>query len=373
MENNKVCHLTTSHFATDNRIFNNECRALVREGYEVTLIAPNTDTRILDQVNIIGAKINVNPLSRVLFGAYTVYKKALQINADIYHLHDIDLFMYGLKLKAIGKKVIFDSHEDWLMYPYDINWIPTYFRKLVSELLQKLYERKLYIFDAVITVSPHIVAKMQKYSKNVYLITNYPNLETSGLAEFSKQDYLERTATLFYSGTVSNQETILKAISEISSIGYSVAGNIPKNYLPTLSKNTLWERVNYYGHLNQNQLSQAVNTATIGITLMPYHANVSYKVGSLGNNKVFDYLRYGIPLICTDYSIWKERIIDKYNCGICVNPHDVKEVRSAILYLMNNKDEAYTMGQNGLRAIKEEFNWQTQESTLLGIYEKLNC
>jgi len=78
----KVCHLTVTHSETDNRIFQNECKSLAKEGYDITIIVPNVDNKILEDINIIGIKCNMHPISRILVGYRKVYKKALKINAN---------------------------------------------------------------------------------------------------------------------------------------------------------------------------------------------------------------------------------------------------------------------------------------------------
>jgi len=367
----KVCHLTVTHSETDNRIFQNECKSLAKEGYDITIIVPNVDNKILEDINIIGIKCNMHPISRVLVGSRKVYKKALEVNADIYHIHDIELFKYGIKLKGKGKKVIFDSHEDWLVYPNDITWIPGLIKKFISNYVLKLYKKYLNRYDAVITVSPHILEKIELFSNHAYMITNYPRYDYSDTVLFSKEDYLNRNNTLFYSGTVSNQEVILKAISEIPDISYNIAGTFSESYKTKLSKYPAWNKVTYLGYLSKENLETAFLNSTIAITLLHYHANVGFRNGTLGNTKLFDYMKYGLPLICTDFEIWKKMIILKYNCGICVNPDNFYEVKRAIQYLINNKDVAYEMGQNAQKAVREEFNWESQVQILIGIYKSL--
>ena len=39
-----------------------------------------------------------------------IYKKSIEINADIYHLHDPELLRIARKLK--DEKIIYDAHED---------------------------------------------------------------------------------------------------------------------------------------------------------------------------------------------------------------------------------------------------------------------
>jgi len=373
----KICHLTVTHTATDNRIFKNQCKALFKEGYAVSYIAPNAKNEILDGINIIGVKCKMNPIMRIFDSANKVFKKAIQVDADIYHFHDIELFNCGVKLKKRGKKVIFDSHENWLMYANDIHWLPSFGRKIISRFIKGMYRKHLNCFDAVISVSPNYVAMLENYSKNVYMITNYPKFNSDEEIKFSKDEYLNRENTLFYSGTVDNQEVILNSIFDID-INYNIAGNFIINayskgeYRKEISKHPSWHKVKYLGFLTKKELGFAFQEPTIAITLLHYHANVDYKIGTLGNTKFFEYMKYGLPIICTDFKLWKEQIIDKYKCGICVNPDNEQEVKQAIKYLIDNKEIAYQMGQNAQKAFREEFNWNSQEQILLNIYKSLD-
>ena len=77
-----------------------------------------------------------------------------------------------------------------------------------------------------------------------------------------------------------------------------------------------------------------------------------------------------LPVICTKVTLWEE-IIEKYQCGICVDPDDVDEIEKALKFLVENKEIAYQMGQNARRAVIEEFNWGNQAALYMKVLERL--
>lgn len=94
------------------------------------------------------------------------------------------------------------------------------------------------------------------------------------------------------------------------------------------------------------------------------------KIGSIGVTKIFEYMKYGLPIICSDLILWKE-IIDKYDCGITVDPTNIQEIADALNFLIENPEEAQRMGMNGYKAYIEEYNWDTQVPKLLQLYSEL--
>ena len=58
--------------------------------------------------------------------------------------------------------------------------------------------------------------------------------------------------------------------------------------------------------------------------------------------------------------MWKE-VIEKYNCGLYVEPGNVDQISKAIHFMLSNPDQAFKMGQNGRKAIIEEYNWEKEE------------
>src|SRR6516165_8358285 len=110
----RVVHVSVAHTPTDVRIFEKECRSLADAGYEVHYLVPKTE-----QVQKGGVYLNNLPnnnrkirLLRILGRLFDTYRASVQLNGDIYHIHDPELIPVGLLLKMNRKAVIYDAHED---------------------------------------------------------------------------------------------------------------------------------------------------------------------------------------------------------------------------------------------------------------------
>ena len=76
---------------------------------------------------------------------------------------------------------------------------------------------------------------------------------------------------------------------------------------------------------------------------------------------MFEYMAAGLPVIASNFPYW-ESIIEKHECGICVDPTSVSDITKAIKTLLENPNIAKTMGENGLNAIKTHFNWEKRRA-----------
>jgi len=368
----KICHFTSGHDTLDARIFHKQCRSLANAGYEVHLVAPVGSTEVRDGVNIwsIGAE-GYGRFQRMFFVSKKVYAKALSIDADIYHFHDPELIPFGLKLKRIGKKVIYDSHED---SPADIlnkGWIPRYLRRLVSRVFGMYEAYAARRFDAVISVTPHVVDRFRKANFNSQLVTNYPILDN--LPPVRTGVRAKDQLNICFVGRIcdeSMQRSIVKAIEGVEGVGYICAGPVEEKYLHELSLLPGWERCNYHGAIAFSDANEFVSQGIAGLQITDYIPNFGYKVGSLGNTKMFTYMIAGLPVICTDMVLWRE-IIDENQCGFCVNPHDIDAIREAIEFIRDEPERAAQMGMNGREAVLKKYNWSAQVPNLLNVYSSI--
>ena len=357
--------MSSAHPQDDTRIFYKQCKTLVNAGYSVSLIVQHKDEEI-DGVKIKGVDIPKNRKERMLKTTQQVYKQALICNADIYHFHDPELIPVGLRLKRKGKKVIYDVHEDVPRQILSKGWIAAPFRKIISWMAEHYENRAVRQFDCIITATPYIRDRFIKINKNSMDINNYPLLSELHTAntEWDRKEKL-----VCYVGGIGRIRGIREMVQAIGMTKYSLllAGGFESSEERDIAvSKDGWKHIIELGHINRQGVKEVLSRSMAGLVLFhpePNHINAQ-------PNKMFEYMSAGIPVIASDFPLWKE-IVEDNNCGICVNPLDVNEIADAINYIMDNPEQTRQMGENGRRAIEEKYNWEKEGFKLLKIYEGL--
>ena len=148
----KICHMTSAHDNNDTRILEKECVSLAKRAENTVYLVARGESRRYKNVNIEGiGKVQGNRVIRILKISRLIYKKALSIDADVYHFHDPELLLYAKKLKKKReKKVIFDSHENNYVQILEKKYIPKGLRKFVAKLYLTIENRACKYLDGAI-------------------------------------------------------------------------------------------------------------------------------------------------------------------------------------------------------------------------------
>ena len=368
LKNAKIIHLTSVHSRCDVRIFIKMCSCLAKEGYNVVLIvADGNGDKKINGVSIIDTGMRkAGRFSRMTRTVFSIFKKAKELDGDIYHLHDPELIPIGLKLKKLGKKVIFDAHED---LPKQL-LSKTYLSKSLKTILSKIfewYERwTLSKFDYVIAATPYICDKFLKVNPQTINVNNFPIIEEA----VNKCIWKKKKNEVAYVGGISKKrgiEEIILALSYTKNIRLNLVGTFSNNvFEDQIKKSPQWERVNELGFLNRKHVNEVLSNSIAGlVTLYP---TLNY-IDALPV-KMFEYMNAGIPVIASNFPLWSE-IIEGNNCGICVDPKNSKAIGDAIQYLVDNPFEAEQMGKNGLQVVRQKYNWTKEEKKLLKLYKDI--
>lgn len=366
----KVCHMTSAHPSEDVRIFHKECTSLAKAGYDVYLVTRG-ESYEKNGVHIVGVGYpSGGRLNRMTTFSRKIYKAALAIDADIYQFHDPELLPYGLKLKKNGKKIIFDSHEQYAAQLKNKPYLP-HWCCLMLAAIYKVYEscvlRKL---DGVIfpcTINGR--NPFQSCCPQVATISNAPMLDE--MYDQYDSSVIKWPRSVCHIGSLTHNRGITHLVKAAALADCTL-------YLGGLFESAEYEaqirvmpefaNVKYLGKLDRNAVVETLQKSQIGAATL-LDVGQYYQIETFAT-KVYEQMSFGLPSVL-NASQYNQKVAQQYGMGICVDPENAGEIAEAIRYLLDHPEEAKQMGENGRRAVKEEFNWDVEEKKLLSFYEKI--
>lgn len=355
------------HPIDDIRIFHKEMKSLIDGGYDVTLIGlpPQGSDIILISGNIIVLKVPLNKIFRIIISPWKVLVLGLKQQATIYHFHDPELIFVGLLLKLLGKKVIYDVHEDYGESILSKHYINRYLKNLLSFVFNFFEKISVPFFDLTFVATDHIKNKFS--NDRVITVHNYPIIQT-----IPKKNEVSNSFKIIYPGPISRIRGIgnlLDAIGSLKSVNIElilIGEFVPSNYKEFLMKLYAWDQVLYKGVVSHEEVIISLASADLGIECSLPEPNYLHSE----SNKIFEYMSMGIPVLCSNLPRIKE-IVEGNRCGICVDPNKQHEIANAILYLYQHPMLRDQMGENGRLAILSKYNWEIESLKLLKAYQSI--
>jgi glycosyltransferase involved in cell wall biosynthesis len=357
----KICQITTVHPKNDNRIFYKECITLKNFGHEVTLIVAGETDQEIDGIKILGLNKYTSRLKRFFkTSILEVLRTVKRVNADVYHFHDPELIFMGLILKAKGKKVIYDIHENNSAAIMSKPYIQSRIIKIVISACFNLFEKTaVRYFDAVITARPDITKKFTH--KKIITLRNFPIL--SGIKTDDVNDEVKEKKSVIYVGGMSKIrgiETLIDAFNEMPEFELWLLG-IVRGELLRKKIGESKENVKYLGIVEPYEVFHYIQKADVGIiTFLPVPNHVSTLA-----TKPFEYMACGKPMIMSNFDYWKDTFGDS---SLYVNPNNKKEIIKATRLLMNDDEIFDRMSKKNNRLSKEEYNWGSESKKLIDLY-----
>ena len=366
----KICHITSVHRFNDIRIFYRECISLKNAGYDVHLIAPAEAGKEISGIKVIAVKRFANRFARMLITPVTIFFRSIGKGYRIIHFHDPELFFTGLLLKLSGKKVIFDIHENISGQIKNKQWLPL--RDLVSKLYRVIDYFSAKAFYLVLAESSYeeIYAK---HTRDYEIVLNYPELSL-----FEKYYLPERTGNgIFYIGGITKDrgiDTVIKALHSLHRRNIDFEFHCVGDYSPVLmGEIQQWEeykdiasKVFFYGRMDVQEGYEISKKCRIGISVLKPIENYKHSYST----KIFEYMAVGMPVITSDFQLYRD-VIEKHECGICVDPLNAEELADALQKLLLDLPVAGRMAKNGKAAADNIYNWKKEEEKLLRFYRKI--
>jgi glycosyltransferase involved in cell wall biosynthesis len=364
----KVAHLTSVHSRGDTRIFVKQCRSLLACGYSVSLVvADGIGDEFKEGVRIVDVGKSAGRLNRMFKTTQRVFEKAVELDADVYHLHDPELILIGLKLKRLGKKVIFDAHEDVPQQLLAKPYLTPLLLRMLSSVFSTFERFTCARFDGIIAATPFIRDKFLAINPLTVDINNFPVIGELDAAV----PWPEKQEEVCYVGGIATIRGIREVVRAFEYVNTSARLNLGGRFSEQaleeeVKKYQGWNRANELGFIDRMGVREVLGRSVAGLVTL--HPVINY-LDALPV-KMFEYMATGIAVIASNFPLWRE-IVEGNDCGLCVDPLNPKAIAAAIDFIINNPERARQMGDNGKRAVLEKYNWSVEEAKLLDFYQSI--
>jgi glycosyltransferase involved in cell wall biosynthesis len=370
MKRVSIVHASTLHARYDTRIWLKEV-ATIAQAFEIPVEfhvqdGKPTELGCAGAPSIIATgRRCMNKWLRVTVGHFRMLRSVLRSRPKVFHFHDPELITIGFLLRLLGVKVIYDVHEDT---PKQLLAKKTVRRKVYSLLVDMLERLAMPAFDGFVAATPAIARRFPAISTIV--VQNFP-LE----AEYAGRDPAARlpiAKQFCYVGGVTSIRGSKQMIEALGLLSHKdatlvIAGQFSSD--EERSRMTLlpgWARVYEAGWLGRQALASMMQQSSAGLVLFqpaPNHMESQ-------PNKLFEYMSAGIPVIASDFPLWR-RILSEAHCGLLVDPTDPVAIANAMNWICEHPNEARQMGDRGRAEVEARYNWGFESRVLTTMYARL--
>ncbi|RKT45577.1 glycosyltransferase family 4 protein [Thiocapsa rosea] len=362
-----VVQLTTRHAITDNRILHLMARTADCGGFESLVMGPAYEHGVFEGIELratprIAAGAKLSSMARsleVLIGAY-------RSGYPLFHIHDPDLIPAGLVLRLLGRRVIYDVHDDYEASLKDrlrtrawlARWFPAtwwWFERYAATA-----------FNGVVVADRHLAGKFAVCAP--VILGNYPRLDFTPPAQAEE----EETFNLIYVGGVTRERGLGVALEAIRRLPYPelrlhvIGAGRDSALMDALRAEP---RVVLHGRVPWTELHRYYSRAHVGLALyQPLQGFLYYP----GENavKIVEYMSAGIPVLCSNFPGLKTFVEDA-GCGLVVQPDDAEAIAEKIQALVDNPGLRRQLGATGRRLFEIEYNWEKHQGRLIQLYERV--
>lgn len=288
--------------------------------------------------------------------------------SDVLVANDLDTLMPNyLVSKLKGIPLVYDTHEIFTEVP---ELVGQNFKRGVWQKVERWIFPKL---KNVFTVNQSISDwYFDKYKVRPLVVRNMPRKSGSGVsaATRSELDLPENKKILILQGAGINvdrgSEELVTAMKYLDNVVLLIVGS--GDVIPCLKamveQEKLHDRVILTGKVPQEKLQRYTVLADLGITL-DKPTNINYRLSL--PNKIFDYIRAGIPVLCSDLPE-VARIVRDYKVGVVANSFDPKILATVISDALNSSE--YNSWKLNTQKAAEELCWETDEINLKTVYSE---
>jgi glycosyltransferase involved in cell wall biosynthesis len=359
---NDLCH--------DQRVAK-VCESLNKQGYDVLLVGRklNNSQPIVRDYKTHRIKLLFN--QGFLFYAefnfrlffYLLFKKT-----HVYHSNDLDTLLANwLSAFLRRKKIVYDTHEYFTGVPEIqnkpiIKWFWQTIEKIIFPRLTHVFtvnESIANLYEKDYGVKPKIMRNIPS-KKDIVKLKNREDLNLP----FDKIVVILQGAGI---NVDRGSEELIEAIATSNDFFLCVVGG--GDVIDVLKKrclNTdLVDKVKFVGKLPYEKMMQYTFNSNIGVSL-DKDTNINHKFSL--PNKIFDYMKAGIPTLATDL-VEVSNVISSFNIGYTINDLKPETIVNGLEHLTEclKKDEF----KDNFALASSKLNWENESKKLIELYDEI--
>lgn len=353
----KHCIMTTSNQLDTYLPHINYAKVLKEQGNEVYLYY-NGKKNFTDENGIIfrGIKLSrFNPL-RTLTAAIKYFRAALKLHAAVYTFFNPEIVLTAKWLSSIKARVVYVLPPN----PYF-----GYGKERRTKFIDKIEQKAVPMFNAVITSSPPDFSSISKLTDKVMEIDNYPDL-----SDMPKKINFNPEYDVCYIGYIGEESNLLPFIDLLdgSEVSLVLAGEFEsRKYKRKIMNSPGIKNVTIKENPSFSEFKNLLSESKIGL--------YSYKADELKDAKFFPlqilfYMKYGMPIIVSDTQAW-QTVMSEYKCGVCVNPIDPSEIKSSVDYILKGADVWENMAIKSMQTVSGFYSCESKNRELAALYTLL--
>ena len=298
---------------------------------------------------------------------------------DFIHIHDLPLAKVGMKIaNKYNIQYVVDFHENYPDMLNEESYVKTFIGKIVSPIfLWRRYESKiLKKINNAIVVCKEMGERINNISpiNNTVIIENV--IDIKRWPEYIPEEKDDETLNIVYVGGMTRKRGIETAIEGIAIYNKTASikahlhiyGSGKPEYISSLmtlaQSNNVSKYVHFEGYLKLPEEANKLTKYDLGV--IPHLRSV--QTDNSSPNKLYQYLRYKLPVMCAD-CLSLVRVIEEVNGGCIYKAGDVKDF-SVKLKLFTDKSAINEWGESGQKGIFEKYNWQETEKSFDLLYKK---
>lgn len=354
----RVLHMTTAHYANDLRIYGKECRSLAEVGGYQVWIAGSGSLPPESTIEHIPLRArSTNRVSRVLKGSVRASALAATVDFDVLHIHDPELIPVGIAAGRLGKRVIWDSHEDYfLRFERGGHGIVGGLRSPMSALLKEM-DRSA---SGIVAATPSIAAR---YTNDVVAVVG----NEARLDDFRRCAPVPTSRQVLFTGSPTSYHLfpeIAEAVYGLPDLTLAVAGKDHTSNALVHAKSLLGDRLRWLGWLDRSALASAMSESLVGCATLEDSA-----IGvDNSSNKVFEFAAGGLPCLFSPNpsNIEHLRTGDQ---GYLATGFSASAIKDALQAAVADEGIWKQRSLNARNWAAEFGSWTRSEDALLRLYE----